>query len=108
MPQYWTLFPNFLLLLTFCLTDHLQNYIYFERDWSKFDQNNLIFDCLSGDWGNLIKSNNENVDQLFVSFLTKFNSIVDLYTPLKKLSRQKLKFKNKPWITLGLKRINFH
>ena len=55
----------------------------FERDWSRFDQENVILDYLSVDWENLIKSNNGNVDQSFASFLTKFNSILDLYAPLK-------------------------
>ena len=27
-----------------------------------------------------------------------------MYAPLKKISKQKLKFRNKPWITLGLKK----
>ena len=52
----------------------------------------------------MIKSNNGNVNQSFVSFLAKFNSILDLYAPLKKISKQKLKFRNKPWITLGLQK----
>ena len=56
------------------------------------------------DWENLIKSVNGNVDQSFISFLAKFNSILDKYTPLKKISKQKLKFRNKPWITLGLQK----
>ena len=70
----------------------------------KFDQENFILDYLSVDWENLIKSNCGNVDQSFVSFLAKFNSILDLYAPLKKISKQKLKFRNKPWITLGLQK----
>ena len=76
----------------------------FERDWSKFDQENFVLDYLSVDWENLIKSNCGNVDQSFVSFLTKFNSILDLCSLLKKISKQKLKFRNKPWITLGLQK----
>ena len=60
--------------------------------------------CLSVDRENLIKSNSGNVDQSFVSFLAKFNSILGLYAPLKKISKQKLKFRNKPWITLGLQK----
>ena len=53
----------------------------FQRDWSKFDQENFILGYLSVDWENLIKSNNGNVDQSFISFLTKFNLILDLYAP---------------------------
>ena len=79
----------------------------FERDWSKFDQENFILDYLSVDWENLIKSYCGNVDQSFVSFLAMFNSILDLYASLKKISKQKLKFRNKPWITLGLQKSIF-
>ena len=42
--------------------------------------------------------------QSIISFLTKFNSILYLYAPLKKISKQKIKFRNKPWITLGLQK----
>ena len=44
------------------------------------------------------------MDQTFLGFLTKFNSILDMYAPVKKISKQKLKFRNKPWIALGLKK----
>ena len=73
----------------------------FQRDWSKFDQENFILDYLSVDWENLIKSNSRKVDQTFVCFLAKFIYVLDLYAPLKKIFKQKLKFRNKPWITLG-------
>ena len=76
----------------------------FERDWSKFDQENFILDYLFVDWEDLIKSGNRHVDKSFVNFLTKFNSILDIHAPLKKLSRQKLKFKSKLWIVLGLQK----
>ena len=74
----------------------------FERDWFKFDQENFILDYLSVKYENLIKSNNGNVGQSFVSFLT--NSILDFYASLKKISKQKLKFRNKAWITLDLQK----
>ena len=76
----------------------------FERDWSKFDQKYFIPYYLSVDWENFIKLNRVNVDQSFVSFLANFNSILDLYTLLKKISKQKIKFRKKRWITLGLQK----
>ena len=76
----------------------------FERDWPKFDQKYFIPYYLSVDWENFIKLNRVNVDQSFVSFLAKFNSILDLYTLLKKISKQKIKFRKKRWITLGLQK----
>ena len=76
----------------------------FERDWSKFDQKYFSPYYLSVDWENFIKLNRVTVDQSFVSFLAKFNSILDLYTLLKKISKQKIKFRKKRWITLGLQK----
>ena len=37
--------------------------------------------------------------------MKKFNLILDKYLPLKKLTKQKLKFKIKPWITPGLHKL---
>ena len=71
---------------------------------AKFDQENFILDYLSVYFQNLIKSNNGNIDQSFVSFQAKFSSILDLYATLQKSSKQKLKFRNKLWITLGLQK----
>ena len=42
------------------------------------------------------------MDQLFVNFLIKFNSILDIHERLKKDSREKLKLKNKQCIAPGL------
>ena len=47
----------------------------FEIDCPKFDQEISILDYLSVDWEYLIKSDNWNVGQSFVSFPPKFNSI---------------------------------
>ena len=56
------------------------------------------------DWTDIIKSEKKNIDFSFECFLKKFNLILDKYLPLKKLTKQKLKFKTKPWITLGLQK----
>ena len=47
----------------------------FERERPKFNQENFIFDYLSLDWENLIKSDNGNVDQSFVNFFTNSDYI---------------------------------
>ena len=79
---------NILGNLTALISDHLPQFLIaadifsnpsstkldlFEKDWSKFGLENFILDYLSVDWENLIKSVNRNVDQSFISFLTKFN-----------------------------------
>ena len=56
------------------------------------------------DWTDIIKSEKKNIDFSFECFLKKFNLILDKYLPLKKLTKQKLKFKTKPWITPGLQK----
>ena len=56
------------------------------------------------DWADIIKSEKKNIDFSFECFLKKFNLILDKYLPLKKLTKQKLKFKTKPWITPGMQK----
>ena len=56
------------------------------------------------DWADIIKSEKKNIDFSFECFLKKFNLILDKYLPLKKLTKQKLKFKTKPWITPSLQK----
>ena len=95
--------PQFLIVPEFFLNSSPKSNIY-ERDWNSFDQENFILDNLYVDWAYVIKSENKNIDFSFECFLKKFNLILDKYLPLKKLIKQKLKFKTKPWITHGLQR----
>ena len=105
--------------LTSSISDHLPQFLIvpdiflnlsppksniYERDWNNFDQENFILDYLAVDWADIIKSEKKNIDFSFECFLKKFNLILDKYLPLKKLTKQKLKFKTKPWITPGLQK----
>ena len=56
------------------------------------------------DWAYVIKSEKKNIDFAFDCFLKKFNLVLDKYLPLKKLTKQKLKFKTEPWIIPGLQK----
>ena len=62
----------------------------FEEHLSKFDRENFILDYLSVDWENLININTGYLDQSFVSFSIRFNSILYLYAPLKRIYKQKV------------------
>ena len=73
----------------------------FKRDWSKFDQENFILDYFDIDWSNFLKLNQKNVDLATINFLNAMNSLLDKYAPFKKISKYKLKFKKKLWITFG-------
>ena len=37
-------------------------------------------------------------------YLDKINILLDTYAPLKRINKCKLKFKSKPWLTLGLQK----
>ena len=76
----------------------------YERDWSKFDRENFILDYFSVDWEDLLKIDELNADNSTKMYLDKINMLLDTYALLKRISKYKLKFKSKPWITLGLQK----
>ena len=76
----------------------------YERDWSKFDQENFILDYFSVDWEDLLKTDELNADNSTKIYLDKINMLLDTYAPLKRINKYKLKFKSKPWIILGLQK----
>ena len=76
----------------------------YETDWSIFDQENFILDYFSVDWENLLKIDELNVDNSTKIYLDKINMLIDTYASLKRINKYKLKFKSKPWITLGLQK----
>ena len=69
----------------------------YERDWSISDRENFILDYFSVDWEDLLKIDELNADNSTKIYLGKFR-LLDTYA----LNKYKLKFKSKPWITLGL------
>ena len=79
-------------------------YNIYERDWSKFDRENFILDYFSVDWEDLLKIGKLNADNSTKMYLDAINMLLDTYAPLKRINKYKLKFKSKPWITLGLQK----
>ena len=51
-----------------------------------------------------MKIDDLNADNLNKIYLDKINILLDTYAPLKRINKYKLKFKSKPWITLGLQK----
>ena len=74
----------------------------YERDCSKCDQENFILDYFSVDWEDLLKTDELNAENSTRIYLDKINILLDTYAPLKRINKYKMKFKFKPWITLGL------
>ena len=76
----------------------------YERDWSKSDREKFILDYFSIHWEDLIKIDELNVDNSTQTYLENINILFDTYAPLKRIDKCKLRFKSKPWITLGLQK----
>ena len=76
----------------------------FERDWNKFHRENFILDYFSINWRDLLKIDELNVDNSIQMYLEKINILLDTYPPLKRIDKNKLRFKSKLWITLGLQK----
>ena len=77
---------------------------FYEKDWSKFKQENFILDYLDKDWTDVLQIDQQNVNLSMDSFLNNMSSILDTHTPLKKVNKYKLKFKTKPWINPALQK----
>ena len=45
-----------------------------------------------------------NAENSTLMYLDKIYMLLDTYAPLKRINKHKLKFKSKPWITLGLQK----
>ena len=51
-----------------------------------------------------MKTDELNADDSTRMYLDKINILLDTYAPLKRINKYKMKFKSKPWITLGLQK----
>ena len=76
----------------------------YERDCSIFDQENFILDYFSIDWNEMLKIEEQNIDYSTEIFLNKIKELLDNFASFKKVSKYKLKFKSKTWITPGLQK----
>ena len=105
--------------LTATISDHLPQFLIipnmfgnisgnksniYEQDWSKFDRENFILNYFSVDREDLLKTDELNADNSTRMYLNKINMLLATYAPLKRINKYKMKFKSKPWITLGLQK----
>ena len=64
----------------------------------------IIQDYFSVDGDYSLKIDKLNADNSTKIYLDKMKMLLDTSAPLKKINKYKLKFKSKPWITLGLQK----
>ena len=105
--------------ITATISDHLSQFLFasnvlsnplcnksniLERDWSKFNKENFILDYFDKNWSEILQLDQHNVNLSMDSYLDHMNTILDIHAPYKKVSKYKLRFKLKPWITLALQK----
>ena len=76
-----------------------------ECDWSKFNHEEFILDYYSEDWLYTLKLQNNIIDASFQNFFDSMNNIFDKHAPF--ITKNKLKFRTKPWITPALQKSIF-
>ena len=102
--------------LVYDLTDHLPNFIIFnkfsslpsnvkiyKRDFSLFNEPDLINEFQSINWQTVFASNSDP-SLMFDNFYAKTTEIIDKHIPIKQLSRNEIKLKSKPWITRAIQK----
>ena len=95
--------PQFIILLNIFSNPPSNKSNTYEREWSNFVQENFILDYFSVNWNSII-NDDKNVNLSFNNFFKKINAILDNHAPLGKVTKKKLRFRSKPWITLGLQK----
>ena len=76
--------PQFSFVPNILSNPSTQKSNYYERDWSKFKQENFILDYFEKDWTDSLQIDQQNVNLSMESFLNNINSILDVLAPLKK------------------------
>ena len=64
----------------------------------------FVLEYFSVESNNFLLSPNTNTEKSYKTFLEKFESLLDTYAHLKNISKNKLKFEGKRWITPGLQK----
>ena len=61
----------------------------YERDWSKFVQQNFVLHYFDKDWSDVFQLDQQIVNLSINSFLDNMNSILDEHAPLKQVNKYK-------------------
>ena len=72
------------------------------RNLRNFDKKIFSQDIKNVNWENILEIEKRDPNLSLEKLLTKMNTILDKHLPLKKLSKQEILKKDKPWITKGL------
>ena len=96
--------PQFLFVPNVFSKPVCQNSNIYERDWSKFVQQNFVLDYFDKDWSHVVQLDQQDMNLSINLFLDNMSSILDGHALLKRANKYKLKFENKPWITFAIQK----
>ena len=71
---------------------------YYAHDYRKFDQAKFLNEYMDLDFS-FLETNDNNLNHRFDTFLASVCQLVNKHCPKKKINKNTLKFRNKPWIT---------
>ena len=72
------------------------------RSTKNFDSETFLRDYQNINWDEVIDTTKNDVNFSMENFLSKFNGLLDIHMPLKKLSKKEFKQKFKPWISKNI------
>jgi hypothetical protein len=87
--------PNFLVINKFSTLP--KNFEMYKRCYSKMNQADFVSEVHLLNWNDILPHNN-NLNDVFDSFINKITDIVDKFAPIKKLSKRQVKTLAKPWV----------
>ena len=108
--------------LTSTISDHLHQVLFvvsmfsdnpntksniFERSWTNLNQVEFFIDYFDKDWITILNIKHGNVNVSMKNFVNNMNHLLDMHASFKKISKYKLKFKTKRWITAALQKSVF-
>ena len=93
--------PNFLIISKY--TTLPKNFEVYKRCFSKMDNAEFASEMNAVNWNDILPQNND-VNDIFDSFINKVTAIVDKFPPLKRLSNKQIKNFAKPWVAVGIRK----
>ena len=69
--------PQFLVALNVFFNASYPKSNNYERNWSRFDQENVVLDYFSVNWNSLLLASNASTEKSYKTFLEKFESLLD-------------------------------
>ena len=65
------------------------------HDWENFNEQIFLEDFEKTNWSKILQLNQDSVNVTFDKYLNSVNSLIHIYAPLKKLSKNERKFHKK-------------